>query len=391
MYRSDVLSTHTLEGPAERVSDRPLRAVLPSWARASLGPLAVAVAYFLGAQLGFVLRFPPATTSILWPPNAILTAALLLTPPRRWWMFLLAAFPAHLAVQLPVGWPVGLILTLFATNCLEAVIGAGLVHRLSDAPDRFDTLRRAALFVAAVVLAAVLVSGFVDATAVAVLAGRALLARVADAALLEHRHRAGPGPGRRDPRPVALAAARAPSSRRAVEAILAFPPARPRGLRRSSPVPSRGRAVSLGLVGAVVPVLLLPVLLWAATRFGAAGASFAMLTTALLAFVAATAGHGSPTAVEATREVRGLQAFLLVAGIPLFALGALMDERRSTEAALEERLRFEALLSRISGAFVHLPSNAMDCRLRGPDPPGGRVLGARLRPPLPPVGRPTSA
>ena len=42
------------------------------------GPAAlagVAAAYYVGAVVGFVLRFPPATTSVLWPPNAILTAA----------------------------------------------------------------------------------------------------------------------------------------------------------------------------------------------------------------------------------------------------------------------------------------------------------------------------
>src|SRR5438094_7819742 len=64
--------------------------------------LAVAVAYYVGAQLGFILRFPPTTPSVLWPPNSILTATLLLTPVRRWWLYLLAALPAHLAAELPV-------------------------------------------------------------------------------------------------------------------------------------------------------------------------------------------------------------------------------------------------------------------------------------------------
>src|SRR2546428_11506727 len=48
--------------------------------------LVVAVAYYLGAQLGFILRFPPTTPSVLWPPNSILTATLLLTPVRRGWV-----------------------------------------------------------------------------------------------------------------------------------------------------------------------------------------------------------------------------------------------------------------------------------------------------------------
>jgi signal transduction histidine kinase len=362
VYRSPVVGDHSpaLEGAGERFWTRRLQwpADLPSLGQA-LGPIAVAAAYFLGAQLGFVLRFPPATTSILWPPNAIVTAALLLTPPRRWWMFLLAAFPVHLAVQLPLGWPPGLILTLFATNCIEAVVGAGIVHRFSDSPDRFDTLRRAALFVVAVVLAAVLVSGFMDAAAVAVWRGepywrvwrtRLLSNTVTALALVPVVVTLVGSPWR----PLA----RRPS-RRAVEAILLFLVLVFIGSAIFSR-PFAGSGVSLAWSEQSSLVLLLPVLLWAATRFGAAGSSFAMLTTALLAFAAATTGQGSPTAFEATRQVRGLQAFLLVAGIPLFALGALMDERRSREAVLEARLRFESLLSRVSGAFVHLPSNAMD-------------------------------
>src|SRR5215475_4777955 len=49
--------------------------------RTPLLAAAVAVAYYGGAQLGFVLRFPPAITSVIWPPNSLLTAVLLLTPP----------------------------------------------------------------------------------------------------------------------------------------------------------------------------------------------------------------------------------------------------------------------------------------------------------------------
>src|SRR5499433_4210627 len=86
--------------------------------------LAVCLGYFVGANIGFILRLPPATPSILWPPNSILTAALLMSPPRRWWIYLLAALPAHLVVELPVISPPSLVLVLFGTNCLEALIGA---------------------------------------------------------------------------------------------------------------------------------------------------------------------------------------------------------------------------------------------------------------------------
>ena len=64
-------------------------------ARTLLLLAAVSATYYLGARLGFVLRFPPAITSVIWPPNALLTAALLLTEPRRWWLCVAAALPAH--------------------------------------------------------------------------------------------------------------------------------------------------------------------------------------------------------------------------------------------------------------------------------------------------------
>ena len=60
----------------------------------AIAAVLVAAAYFVGIQIGLALTFPPATTSLLWPPNAILTAALLLLPVRQWWVCL-AALPVH--------------------------------------------------------------------------------------------------------------------------------------------------------------------------------------------------------------------------------------------------------------------------------------------------------
>jgi signal transduction histidine kinase/integral membrane sensor domain MASE1 len=357
------------EYPADEVLRSPtrlpaVRAVSSSWA-AALGPLVVAVAYYLGCLLGFVLRFPPATTSILWPPNAILTSALLLAPPRRWWLFLAAALPAHVVVEMHFGLPLPLILALFLTNSIEALIAAGLAHRLSPAPTRFDTLGRAALFLFAVVLVAPIASGFVDAAAVAALRGEpygavwrtrlfsntlsALTVVPVIVSLVQVW-------------PAVLRAGM--SSRRAVEAVsLLLLMIVVGGAIFTHPFTLADRPLRTGTQSELV--LLLPLLLWAATRFGAAGSSAALLSTAVLAFLAATSHEGTASELEAARDVRVLQSFLLVAGIPLFALGALMEERRAIEQALQARLRFEALLSRLSAAFAHLPTGAMDPAFEG--------------------------
>src|SRR5688572_3044234 len=128
--------------------------------------LAVSVGYYLAARLGFAFTLQPHPISTLWPPNALLMAALLLTPARTWWVLLAAALPAHLAAELQSGVPLAMVLGWFASNCSEALIGAGLVRAFAPAPLRLDSLRRAGLFILFGALAAPLASSFLDAAMV---------------------------------------------------------------------------------------------------------------------------------------------------------------------------------------------------------------------------------
>src|SRR5215510_7464597 len=154
--------------PGRRVTSS--RSALPPAVRIIATAVVVAVAYHLGARFGEQLRFLPVTTSVLWPPNAILTATLLLAAPRWWWLYLLAALPAHLLGQ-PAARPSSMIALLFLTNCSEALIAAMTVRFLSDAPGRFDTLRRMAAFIIGAVLVAPFTSSFADAAVISGLKG----------------------------------------------------------------------------------------------------------------------------------------------------------------------------------------------------------------------------
>src|SRR5262245_17506108 len=118
--------------------------------------------YYLGPPVGFILRLPPSTPSILWPPNAMLTAALLLSPPRRWWIWIAAVFPVHVLVELEAALPPALVFALFVTNCSEALIAAAGVRAFSDAPHRLDTLRRMLVFIVMAGLLAPFLSSFLD-------------------------------------------------------------------------------------------------------------------------------------------------------------------------------------------------------------------------------------
>jgi signal transduction histidine kinase/integral membrane sensor domain MASE1 len=333
-----------------------------SWGSSLLGTAAsallVCVGYYVGANIGFILRFPPATPSVMWPPNAILTATLLLTPPRRWWIYLLAALPAHLVAELGMAWPMSLVFVLFATNCSEALLAAAGVRWLSDTPTRFDTLRRVAAFIVAAVFLAPFISSFADAAAVAALRGEPywlvwrirffsnILTELTLVPALVMVMTAGPvwlwGATRSRHSEAALLA----GTLCAVGIIVFAGP-----IEGLSAIPDAPRTLL---------AFLLPFLLWATVRFGPGGASLSLLATALLAIWAASHGRGPFAGLPLAESVLTLQIFLTVVAIPLICLAALIEERRRAEAALEERLRFERLLSSLTDAFLRCASHEMD-------------------------------
>ena len=323
-----------------------LRGAASAWK----GPLATAVAYAIAAQIGFRMTFPPATTSVLWPPNAILTIAFLLARPRDWWMYLLATFPAHLIVEIPVVSPTALVPFLFVTNCSEALIAVGIVRRLSDHPGRFDTIRRMGAFIIGVVLVAPMVSSFLDAGIVSVLTGQQYWS---------------------------IWATRVPAN--ALTALTLIPPAvmllssLQRGVRQIST-----RRVVEALVLAAVTVIVgvwvfgnhmyqfwpmsalpaislvfpLPLVLLAAFRFGAGGASMSLSIIAAILIWMGTTGRGPFSTLPAADGVLAIQTFLILQALPLMCLAAIVEERRAAEADLRDRLKFERLLSHLSGEFV---------------------------------------
>jgi signal transduction histidine kinase/integral membrane sensor domain MASE1 len=311
---------------------------------------AVCVTYYVGSLVGLALRIPPATTSVLWPPNTILTFALLITPPQRWLWCLAAALSAHLLVQGAVGWPPPLVLLLFGTNCLEAVIAAGGFRWAVGADPRLDTLRRMLLFMLCVGVAAPIISGFADAAVVwwqhgepyTVVLRRRMSSNVLTALTL-------------------------------LPALLTLTYRMPRWLRRARRLRwAEAAGLSLGIVLAAsvafspprlqlggVPLLLptplvvmLPFLLWAAVRFGTSGASLALAFTVFTAVASAITRAQADNSLSAETTILALQVSLTTLVVPLLAFAALIEERYRARTRLSERLAFEALLSRLSASFV---------------------------------------
>jgi signal transduction histidine kinase/integral membrane sensor domain MASE1 len=318
--------------------------------------IAVALSYYLGVQVGLELRFPPAVTSVLWPPNAIVTAALLLTPVRLWWVCLAAVLPIHVALEIAIGWPMAMILPLFVTNCSEALIAAAVVVRFSDSPVRFDTMSRVGVFLMGAGIAGPALSSFGDAAVVHLVQGEPYWTvwqtRVLANALTELS---------------------------VVPLVILLITEWGRDLITGL----RGRltevslfAVSLLAVATVVfwnpglgwafhgvprtPVaLLLPVFFWGALRFGAPGLSAALLSSAVVASLAARAGSRAFDALSPNESLMALQLFFIVMTIPLFVVVALLNERRLALHELASQLQLEALLAWVTGRFVQMPTDQM--------------------------------
>jgi PAS domain S-box-containing protein len=291
--------------------------------RAGLVALGVAVAYYVGAKIGFALTAAPQPVSTLWPPNAILLAALLLAPLRWWPGILLAAFPAHLAVELGSGVPLSMVLSWFVSNSAEALIGAVGVRRFTDRPTQLDTFRQVGVFVVFAAILAPFLSSFLDAAFVQwngwgtdgywqvwstrffsnVLAILTLVPAIVTWADTD------------------LASLRSVSPRRVIEAgVLAGGVLLVCALVFAQPAMPAHES----------PALLyapLPFLLWAAVRFGPGGASASLLVFALLSVWGAIHGRGPFVGRSTADNVLSLQLFLIVMYIPLLALAAAIRER----------------------------------------------------------------
>ena len=291
--------------------------------RAGLIALGVAVAYYVGAKIGFALTAAPLPVSTLWPPNAILLAALLLAPLRWWPGVLLAAFPAHLAVELGSGVPLSMVLSWFVSNSAEALIGAVGVRRFNDRPAQFDSFRQVGVFVVFAAILAPFLSSFLDAAFVQwngwgvdsywqvwrvrffsnVLAILTLVPAIvtwADRDLGSLRSAS--------PRRILEAGALAGGLLLVCTLVFAWP----------------------ALAARESPALLyapLPFLLWAAVRFGPGGASASLLVFALLSVWGAIHGRGPFVHASTSDNVLSLQLFLIVTYIPLLALAAAIRER----------------------------------------------------------------
>ena len=291
-------------------------------------PFLLAIAYYLGAQAAFSIgTLSDRIFAPFWPPNIILFCTLALVPKSHWWLYIAAAFPAHVIAE-PM--PAAQSLVAFGTNCLVAILSAFGIQRFLREPPWFGTLRNAAIYV--------LITAGVS-PAISALGG-AFVQIVGGGPIANYwmywwdwsipnalgSVTLGPvfliwfGPR--------LQRTRLTSRRKTEAIVLALSLVAVCAIAFQVSV----RTVSSGFL----PALLyspLPLILWAAIRFGERGASGAILVVTVVSIWQNLRASTVFNATDPGTSVFALQIFLLGVAIPVFLLGAAIDELRQSGEA----------------------------------------------------------
>lgn len=297
----------------------------PSAARTALLALLVILASYLAARLGGTLVVSNLGLSVLWPPSALLVAAMLLVPRRNWLVLVPAGLAGAAIENLQLGFTLGATGLFFLADTIQfLIIGIGLGYSFDGIP-RLNSLKALAKYCFFASFLGPLVGAFIGASA---------------------------------------SSGSYPANWRVwffsdmlsfltiTPAILSWASAGRVRIHRSvhSTIEAAALLGTLAILGYLVlltpwktlPSALysfVPLLLWAALRFGSLGVSTSMIVISFLSIWGAMHGHGPFTGSEPVRNVLSLQLFLIFAALPFMALAAIVEERASARLVEKELSR----------------------------------------------------
>jgi signal transduction histidine kinase/integral membrane sensor domain MASE1/CheY-like chemotaxis protein len=294
---------------------------------ARLGLLAaIAAAYFLSGRIGLqYFAVVHASASPVWPPAGIALAAFLLLGDRVWPAIAVAAFLVNLTTAGSIVTAVGIAFGIAVGNTLEGAVGARLVKRFAGGPRAFERAADVFPFLAAGALPSAAVSATIGVTTLT-LAGYAAWSHygliwttwwlgdiagdvvVVPACLLWYRQRGLGQIGRRPLEAVALLLAVI------VVAQIVF----------GGAVPFTNKTYPLEFV-------MIPVLLWAAFRFGPREAATALVLLAVVAVAGTLRGVGAFAASTPNESLLLLHAFMVTMGVTVLPVATLVWDRRRDE------------------------------------------------------------
>jgi signal transduction histidine kinase len=300
--------------------------------RTVLSVLATAVIYYVATQAAWVLCFPDSKVSLFFPPHAVLVSILLVVPTRHWWVYTLAAASAHFLATQQAHWPTAYALHCEVFDALQNVGTAAGIRLLITSRVEAITLRDAVLFILIAVVVVPFGTAFWGASFTVSYGfgasywiewrnlgvSNAVTAVVLIPTFLLGAHHLF---GRRP---------RALTPRRVLEGAFVGASTVALGIFVFDKTPA-GANTSPALLYTPIPLLV-----WAALRFGLGGISASMLIITVQAVSGTMRGHGPFLAQTPSENATALQLFLLVTATPLMLLAIVIEEERRTEQALRQ-------------------------------------------------------
>jgi signal transduction histidine kinase len=291
---------------------------------ALLALLVILVSY-LAARLGATMVISSLGLSVFWPPSALLVATMLLVPRRNWLVLLPAGLAGSAIENLQLGFTPGATGLFFLANTIGfLIIGLGVGYSFDGVP-RLNSSKALAKYCFFAAFLGPLVAAFIGAGAssgsYAVNWRTWFFSDMLSFLTLTPAILCWASPGR-----VWIHR----SVRSAVEAAALL-----------------GTLAILGYLVLMAPwktlpstlYFLVPLLLWAALRFGSLGVSSSMIVISFLSIWGAMHGHGPFTGPEPMRNVLSLQVFLIFAATPFMVLAAVVEERASARLVEKELSR----------------------------------------------------
>lgn len=307
-------------------------------------PLLTGLFYYGSAILGVRASIMSEGIAIFWPPNAVLLAALLLSSWRHWPLYALAIIPAEIAADLPV-FTLSQALLFASINILEATLAASLLMFTVGVPVKFNQLRHVALFG---LFALVIASGL------AALLGAAVYVQTNDNDVAYWTNWRiwwfGDGLGLLIITPVLLGWLQVDGNPRlklswyrleaglltlATSLMSLWVFSLPEYLTNHYPAS---------------PILLLPLTIWAASRFGVRGTATTNLLIAAISIYSTIDHRGPFVSMQETDNVLRLQEYLAALAFSSLGLAALLQELYQQNARL--RLLDRAIASVNDGILI---------------------------------------
>ena len=317
--------------------------------------LGITAAYVVTGKLGLLLAFEQANATAVWAPAGIALAAVLLLGYRVWPAILLGAFLVNATAGASIAVSVGIA----TGNTLEALAGAWLVRRFSAGLRSFDRPQDALKFAAlggvvspalsaTIGVASLTLGGFSDWARLGSVWSTWLVGDMAGVLIV------------------------------APLLILWGTYVPPRWSRQQMLEATLVAVVLVFTESAVFWDLLpdgatsyalefmpLPPLLWAALRFGPRETATAAFVLSGIAVGGTLHGLGPFVRTDPGESLLLLQSFTSATSLIalLFAASASASQQVARAPLLEERLRFETLLSELTAGLIHVPASGIDAAL----------------------------